>query len=598
MKRIITGIFAILIIMACLVAAIPFLVSSETVRNGITFRIEELTGRKVTFQGDPSLSFSPFLGFEISDLELVDPSRNEGDTPLLKVEKVKAQLNLLPALIGKIEITDYHFLRPRFLLKTYSDGIENWSFTDGGFRKTIQAATNNRANQVTNTLDEISVGDLVIKNGILVYEDEIAGTSETITSINGKFSWPDTNSEIDISGNGIWRGEGVTINSIIENPVEILSGGESPVFVELNSQPLTFNFNGQANMLANLFVKGAFTAQTPSINRLAEIMETDIGGFTNFGQWSATGEIEATADNASLSEATFTIGNSKATGVIKISKNEVGQSKLDGTLAFETIDLASYLISTELANAKRTQPNLIDDLNVDLRISSQSINLGMIALDRVAAAIIIDNEGWTFDIGDASAFNGKLTAKLGERLKGDKQQAFLDISASQMDAGSITNLIDKKLIGINGKTSFVASIRTNNLKDGLLNSGLNGSFTGNFNSGEIIGVDLPSLLKKKADEPGVQIKGFDEDAITSFQKMKIKLFLNNGIAAVSKSIIQTVDNLKVQVIGDVNLHEGKLDLQLQELTENGPKENRLFIEGTTLEPLITLKSGPTHINQD
>ena len=303
-----------------------------------------------------------------------------------------------------------------------------------------------RDNQSDITLPETYIGDLYIIDGILVYEDEISGTSETVTSINGKFSWPTTNNDIDLAGNAIWRGEGITTVSKIQNPINILSGGESPVSVELNSQPLKFNFSGQANMLADLFVKGDLTANTPSISRLAEVLEIDIGEFSSFENWSTVGKLESTANSTNISDATFNLGDNKATGVVRVSTDELGQSKLDGTLAFEAIDLANYAGSLGLTGTSNRKPGLIDGLNVDLRVSSQMINLGDISLDRVAAAINIDSEGWAFDIGDASAFGGKLVAKLGERISEDKRQAFLDISASEMDAGSISSLIDNKLI--------------------------------------------------------------------------------------------------------------------------------------------------------
>ena len=597
MKRAITGIIAILVIIACFIAAIPFLVSTQTVRNGITAKIEELTGREVTFQGNPSLSFSPFLGFEISDLELIDPNNNETTQPLFKVEKVKAQIDLLPALTGKVEITEYQFLRPKIFLQTDKSGNNNWDFNKGSLTKALKIANDNRANQTTNTFSFAGIGNLLITDGILIYENEVTNTSKTVTSMNGMISWPDLNSQIDITGNGIWRGEGITTNAKIKNPIEILSGGESPVTIDLNSQPLSFIFDGTANMLANLFVKGELEAKTPSINRLAEILETDLGDFSSSEEWNAKGLFEATANNTNLSQANFSIGENTATGVIRVSALEDGKSKLDGTLAFETIDLVDYFNSLGLTSETKIQPEIISDLNIDLRISSQVISVGTITLDKVAAAIIMDNQGWTFDIGDASAFNGKLVAKLGERLANEKRQAFLDISATDMDADSITKLLGAETFGISGKTSFVANVRSNKLKDGLLKSGLNGSFSGKFSDGEITGIDLNELISDDSQDAPINLTGFDNDASTAYQTMDIKLFLNNGIATVSKTKIQT-DSIMIQAIGEIDLPEGKLNLQLQELSDQGPKQARYLIKGFANNPSFTRKSDVPVIDQN
>ena len=597
MKRLITGAMIVLLLIAACVTAIPFLVSSQTVRNGITAKIEEITGRKVTFQGNPSLSFNPFLGFEISDLELASPQDIEGDVPLLKVEKVKAQINLLPALIGKVEITEYQFLRPRIYLKTDVNGNRNWIFENGEFHKATQKALQNRTSQTSESLPVFALGDLLITDGILIYEDASTDTKETISGMNGMFSWPEADTTLDISGNGIWRGEGITINLDIENPIEIFSGGESPVVVDVNSQPISLSFDGAANMFANLFVKGEFEAKSPSINRLAEVLKINLGDFKSSDPWSTQGTLEATANNTNLSDASFSIGNDTATGVIRVSTSDEGKSKLDGTLAFEQIDLVNYFNSLGLTLDKKISPTLANDLNIDLRVSSQSINIGTITLDKVAAAIIVDEQGWTFDIGDASAFGGKLVAKLGERFQEDKRQAFLELSTSDMNAQTITDLFAAKAIGISGITSFNANIRTNKLSEGLLNSGLNGTFSVNFADGQLNGIDLNKLVAQKDDSLSDKTFEFNLNDSTSFQKMNIKMFLNNGVAALSQSNVETEGTI-IQAIGDINLYGGKLDIQLQEVGENGPEPYRYLLNGPLLNPNIAVQNGKGLVNQN
>jgi AsmA protein len=597
MKRLVKGtLFVLLLIAACL-AAIPFLVSSQTVRNGITAKIEEVTGSKVTFQGDPSLSFSPFLGFEISDLELASPENSDDQTALLKVEKVKAQINLLPALSGNVEITEYQFLRPRFFLKTDENGKSNWKFSKGKFRNAIEAAFENRTNQTTKGLPDLTVGNLLITDGILLYQDTLSNTEETITGMNGMLSWPQADKELDLSGNGIWRGEGITTNLNITNPIEIFSGGESNVTLDLNSQPISFTFDGMANMFSNLFVKGELEANSPSIKRLAEVLKIDLGDFTSSDPWSAQGKLEATSNNTNLSEASFSIGEDSATGVIRLSSNELQKSKLDGTLAFEQIDLVNYFNALGAKPDKIINPTLVKDLNIDLRVSSESINIGTITLDRVAAAIIVDEQGWTFDIGDANAFDGKLIAKLGERIDEDKRQAFLELSATDMDAQSISNLFASKVFGISGRTSFAANVRTNKLSEGMLNSGINGTFSGEFKEGQIKGIDLTDLITKTANDLAKEPFALSESASTSYQQMNVKLFLNNGIATLSQTNLET-QTAKIQAIGDINLYQQTLDIQLQEIAEDKPKPYRYLFKGSVFKPVVTFQDDQNLINQN
>jgi uncharacterized protein involved in outer membrane biogenesis len=209
----------------------------------------------------------------------------------------------------------------------------------------------------------------------------------------------------------------------------------------------------------------------------------------------------------------------------------------------------------------------------------------------------VDEQGWTFDIGDAYAFDGKLIAKLGERIDEDKRQAFLELSATDMDAQSISNLLASKEFGISGRTSFAANIRTNKLSEGLLNSGINGTFSGEFKEGQIKGIDLTDLITKTANELAKEPFALRENASTSYQQMNAKLFLNNGIATLSQTNLET-QTAKIQAIGDINLYQQTLDIQLQEIAEDKPKPYRYLFKGSVFKPVVTFQDGQNLINQN
>jgi AsmA protein len=371
-----------------------------------------------------------------------------------------------------------------------------------------------------------------------------------------------------------------------------MSGGESRIEAQLNSQPLTFTFNGNANMLADLFVQGEFEANTPSINRLANILKFDIGRISSSETWSVNGLLEATANNTNISEASFSIGENTATGVIRLSTDEIGKSRLDGTLAFENIDLVNYFNSLGLAESPIGDRPLKNNLEVDLRISSQTLNIAKVEMERVAAAVIIDSEGWTFDIGDASALEGKLIAKIGTRLSSDKQQSFLELKATDIDSESLTELVGEQLVSISGKSNFTVNVRTNQLQEGWINQGLNGTLEAEFKGGNLNGIDLNSLFTADETIDKSNIKAFSEDATTAFDTLNMKVFLNNGIASLSQTALQTGE-LKLQLIGDINLNKAIMDLQLQEVTEEGPKPERFLIKGSVASPSISLREGLT-----
>ncbi len=595
MKRVITAIFIALIIIAGIAAILPYAISSNTIRDKITGTLEDLTGRRVSFQDTPSLSYTPYLGIEISNLTIEDPSASEEMPPLLSVEKVKTKLKFSSLFLGKIEIDSYELLRPRVSLKVYSEGTQNWDFSKGKLQKAIKTNIQNRSDNKLTKPKQTIIGTYTIIDGIMEFEDEIDGTNETITNINGKISWADTNSNASIMGNGIWNGEGITTNTTIEAPLEVLSGGESPLTIELKSQPLEFKFTGQVNKLADLFFKGDLDANTPSIARLAKSLEIDVGDFQNFESLATSGQIEATVSNINLSDTTLQVGENQATGVLRLSKNELDKYKLDGTLAFDNIELKDYWTTKDDSQTDSFFPSPLKNLGVDIRISSNTINIGSIALAEVAAAIIVDNDGWVFDIGNSTTLEGSVIAKLGERKVQEKQQAFFDISAKDINAQSLNELFGKNLIGITGTTSFKADMRINKSDEGFASSTANGAFRGDFISGELLGIDLINLLQNPEGNDASNKTGFDENASTNFDTMNIKLFLNNGAATLSSTELISGDQ-KIRAIGDIDFKTANFNLQIQEITPEGPKQSRLFITGNTKSPSVILKDGPKSTN--
>jgi len=588
MKRLVSIILIGAVMLVGIALMTPFFIKKETIRNQITNQLEALTGRDVTFQGEPSVSLNPFLGVEISNLVINDPLADGEKGTLLSVEKVNAKLDFLKILTGKLEIADYTLLRPKLSLKIYSDGSRNWSLNNSALKQAIDNVINGNEFKTSGSMQ---LGMLTIQDGVIEFSNETHSGAETVSAINGTLDWADANRFALFAGNAIWRGEGVTTNISINSPLQLLSGGETALSIKLGSQPFSFEFNGQANMFADLFVKGDFTANTPSINRFASLLDIDPGNLNNVENWNASGQLEATSRNISLSEARVSIGKNNASGVLRLAKNELEKYRLDGTLAFENIDLNDVVLA-DLANGSNSLPIFpVQDLNVDLRISSPSVSIGSVGLEAVAASILVDNQSWILDIGNASAFEGTVIAKFGERVDESKRQAFLELTAANVNLSGINSLLWQTPVTINGRSSLKINARSNTLADGILSSGLNGALEGSITNGQISGVNMQALL---AQEDGTELiieNSFNDTAATDFDTMDFKIFMNNGVAAVSRAeLINGTDN--IQIIGDANLINGELDLQIQKKTEEGPAPKRLFVSGTLSSPNVSMKEGP------
>ena len=193
--------------LAVLVASIPLLLSSISVRDTIKIQFRELTGKEIEFTGDPSITLQPLFGLEVSDFVVFEPSEIENGNPLLQIDKVKAQLDILPLLNGDISISNYTLVRPRLNLKRTGDGIANWYVDRGSFFEELSLVKEAiEANDEPEPVD-VSIGRFTIVDAVVSYENEISGVSETITSFDGLLEWQNGDVPLKIVGGGIWHNE-------------------------------------------------------------------------------------------------------------------------------------------------------------------------------------------------------------------------------------------------------------------------------------------------------------------------------------------------------------------------------------------------------
>ncbi|MBL4600967.1 MAG: AsmA family protein, partial [Rhizobiaceae bacterium] len=66
MKWLVIFFGVLLVFITALFLMTPLFISPDTVKDRILSEAENLTGRKMTFRGNTSVSFLPFLGIEIS----------------------------------------------------------------------------------------------------------------------------------------------------------------------------------------------------------------------------------------------------------------------------------------------------------------------------------------------------------------------------------------------------------------------------------------------------------------------------------------------------------------------------------------------------
>jgi len=511
LKRLAVGLIILALVVAAAITALPFLVSSEGVRAQIIAKVAAVTGRQMSFRDAPKVFFNPYLGIEVGGVVFEGSREFPDDPPLVQMEKLRGRIAFLPALFGRIEIGQYEFIRPRFNLKVFQDGRSSWQFPEGKVWDVLAQARAQRESAVGGAKPDISgiapvrLGDFQIVDGIIDYESAPADTREIITNVNVSIRWPDTASAWAVRGSSIWRDEAIEMSIRSTQPLLLLAGGTSAATGEIKSGALRFSFEGDVNLLAGLHLVGKASISAPSLPRVVNFF----GGRMEVGatpaSLEANGKINATPKQVQLSEATIALDGNPARGVLQMTIAEGGRPQLNGSLAFQSLELTPYLASLrqEAETGRTGSPGLqlLDRFDCDLRISAAKAMLGTIAVADFGAALTVRNSELLFDLGSASLFGGNAIGKLQLKRKEGLPHLIAEGKLTRIELGQLVAGLPRGAFSLSGPADISLDARSTGATLRDLLAGMRGWASLKGGPGSFGGASFARIMTSMAAKP-------------------------------------------------------------------------------------------------
>ncbi|MFZ1536937.1 MAG: AsmA family protein [Chromatiaceae bacterium] len=125
MKLLLKILLTLLVIPIGLIAAVHIFVDPNQYKDEISAWVGALTGRQLTLAGDLGLSLFPWIGVEVRDASLAQPT-GFGDEPFARIHEVQARLKFLPLLQGRLELGEVLGTGVILNLIRAPDGRANW----------------------------------------------------------------------------------------------------------------------------------------------------------------------------------------------------------------------------------------------------------------------------------------------------------------------------------------------------------------------------------------------------------------------------------------------------------------------------------------
>lgn len=541
---------AAIVVVVLVVAALPLVASTQIVRDRIAQQMSVWSGYRVQLREAPEIQVWPSFQAVLHNVTFSEWGNAEA-RPIVDAERIEVNLSALAALRGDVVFTNIRMIRPVMRVSDSRGPLPLPTAPIGGrLMHAVNAAREllaaNPDKPDTASLPSDPFGTVEVQDGRLVREDG-GGGREIVTGLTATVSWPALNRPASLTANGIWHGENVEMEAKIAEPLILLADGTAPLTASLKAAPANAAFNGVANISEKSFINGDLTLSSPSIKRMLEWTHSQIAPGEAIGSIELGGKVSGNTDRLKLDEAEIKLDDNPGVGALDMAFDQT-TPRITGTLAFQTIDMQSFLSAFTPLPAVPTaaeaplELTFSNDFNLDLRLSAPSATIGTLSLSDVAATAQVQDGLAAFDISDATAFGG--TVQFGMRMDREIGQDLFELraTADDIEGGQLAARLHMERLVPRARGSLSIILKGNGASwDGILENA-EGSFTANFGPGTLQGFNLEDFVESNARGGFFPLSEAQEGALP-IDGIDIKATLSKGIARIDKAEVKAHDSV-------------------------------------------------------
>ncbi|SME88888.1 AsmA-like C-terminal region [Tistlia consotensis] len=252
MRTLLIVLGAILSLLVLAVLAGPMLVDWNAFKPRLAAAVEQATGRQLEITGDLSLSILPTPTLSAEGASLSNVAGGSEPT-MVSLKTLEVQVALGPLVGGDLKIKSLVLVQPRILLERLADGRVNWDLAPPkAAPAAAPAATQAPAGQAGSTAPaqqpaaqqpaapaasggggeplSVSLQQVRIEDGTLVYRDAVAGREEKVEALNATLKADSLRGPFQIEGKAQARG---TAASFTASTGQLALAGATPVTLTL-----------------------------------------------------------------------------------------------------------------------------------------------------------------------------------------------------------------------------------------------------------------------------------------------------------------------------------------------------------------------------
>jgi AsmA protein len=571
-------------LLAALAAAFPYFLARQGIEDRIRGELSALSGLPVTLKGDVSIVLFPRFAAIAHNVEI--GSFDTQAASAMTAKTLEVDLSRLAALGNRLKINALGFDEAD--VRLVRDSAGNW-LPASMVSPLAPAILAEQRSADTGAISggakaNWNVGSVRITNSRLRFTGP-GGAAEDISDADLMLDWPSVAAPLTVSGGGAWRGKPARFSARLQNPIPMAAGNNSAVTLEAESGAANLSFDGFANLQNFFFTNGDLKFETRSMGELLGWIGAKLDPGASMGSMGLSAKLTAKDNHLNFNDAVINFNGNPANGVFEL-KPDGKIPALSGTLAFEKLDLASFLAAFSVGIAPgSTKPgvNFLQQITLDFRLSAKTANAGPLPLTEIAAAIRIKDGFAEFDLGDAGFAGGRLQGDLKVKEAVGLPDGSLKLRFSELDPA--------KLFGSSGGPVINAPLGGMVAAEGKFPAFLpfllsaRGELELQISKGEVQNFSL-SDFRQRIDSGALFNLPLTYSGADALNSGSLKAHIEGGVAIVSDGRI-SLGGGDFLFTGALPLLSNGMALSGQLTDSEGGAVRRFFIGGSASLPFVT-----------
>lgn len=592
--------FVVLATVGAGAAYLAFAPPIDMIRQQVIAQVKAKTGRELTIAGPAGFAVFPELTLTLGGVTLSAPP-GMGGPPLVTMAGLDASVRLWPLLQRQISVDKLVLRQPVFDLRVDASGKRSWDFADGSAVAPLQYAQakvpatgvpdaikdfvdnasdpDNPSPQVKAKLarlEELTLGDVRIDGGTVLYADARTGTNRQISALDARVGLKSLASPLDATGTLDYDGQAAAFDLKLASPKAILEDRPAKLAITLKAAALEAKYDGSVTVRATMDLEGDLTAKGPSLRALLRWLGHEMPPADGFGPVFVVGKLKTGATSYSLSEASLGLDSSTATGLVQIDTSGP-RPRVTANLKINEIDLNRYTLAagTAVVPSKaaairpagtapaaaggQTPPKSIDDLlkgtsgpqvrgytkragwseeaiplgalgmaDADAKLSIGKLTYRDVKIGQSAVTIALKNKALRLTFDDVQLYEGHGRGIISIDSAPSVPVAGANLTVDGVAAqGLLKDVADFELLA--GSARVTVAVGAQGASEAGLVQSANGKADFAFANGAIVGFNIPGAIRGLMQG---KLSGFEKSPAekTDFSELAASFTIANGVA--------------------------------------------------------------------